>query len=73
MHELLSMVVTGEASGTLPEMLMRFADSETEHLASFDRQLAAWIPRIFYTLVAVATVKSILSGHAFMPSVPNDL
>jgi len=44
---------TGEQSGTLPEMLTRHAAIETEAIASVHEQLAAWLPRIVYALVAI--------------------
>ena len=43
-----SFVQTGEASGTLPEMLLRFADGESAALAQQQAQLAEWLPRLFY-------------------------
>ena len=64
---------TGEASGTLPEMLMRHTALETAAINSTLEQLAAWVPRILYALVAVWIAYGLLVGGAFMPRVPKDL
>lgn len=50
---LFAMVHTGEQSGTLPEMLMRYADGESESLALAQQELTAWLPRILYGCVAL--------------------
>ena len=42
----------GEASGALPEMLFRFADLETASIDHFHEQVAQWLPRIIYAMVA---------------------
>lgn len=70
---LIAMVKTGEASGTLPEMLQRFAaqrSAEIEHTAT---QFAAWLPRIIYALIADWMAWGIIGSGAFMPQVPADL
>jgi len=69
----LAFAQTGEASGTLPEMLMRHAAMESEAIASFYEQVAAWLPRIVYALVAIKIVVGIFSSGAFAPRVPSDL
>lgn len=51
--QLYAFVQTGEESGTLPEMLMRHADAESESLALAQNELANWLPRILYALVAI--------------------
>jgi len=63
---------TGEQSGTLPEMLTRHAAIETEAIASFHEQLAAWLPRIVYALVAIKVAAGIVSSGV-APRVPADL
>lgn len=71
--QLIAMVKTGESSGTLAEMLQRFAtqlSSELEHSAT---QFAAWLPRIIYALIASWIAWGILGSGAFMPQVPVDL
>ncbi|MES2901840.1 MAG: type II secretion system F family protein [Pseudomonadota bacterium] len=62
--ELVGFVLTGEQSGTLAEMLGRYADKETIAVDNFQRELVAWGPRVFYTLVALWMAKQIL-GPAF--------
>ena len=64
---------TGEESGKLPEMLMRHADMETEDIAHFYEQLAAWLPRVVYALVAVKIIVGIATSGGFGPRVPKDL
>lgn len=64
---------TGEGSGTLPEMLMRHAAIETEAIGHFYQQLATWLPRIVYALVAIKIAAGILSGPGVAPRVPAEL
>jgi general secretion pathway protein F len=64
---------TGEASGTLPEMLMRHAAMETEAIAHFYEQLAVWLPRVLYLLVSIKIAVGILSSQGVAPRVPADL
>ncbi len=58
---------TGEASGTLPEMLSRFVRSETDVVTRFHQQAATWIPRMVYGLVMCWMAYGLLAGSAFMP------
>jgi general secretion pathway protein F len=51
-HALVEFIHTGEQSGTLPEMLFRHVDTESASIALFQDQLASWLPRFFYALVA---------------------
>jgi general secretion pathway protein F len=55
-------IVTGEASGTLPEMLLRHTRLETQALALFWQQVAQWLPRLAYAAVACWMAYSLLSG-----------
>lgn len=66
---LYAFVQTGEASGTLPEMLFRHVSAESERLNLFQQQLAEWLPRIFYAIVAGWMVVQLLSGGA--PTLPS--
>lgn len=68
-----ALVATGEASGSLPEMLFRFADGETAAITHFDRQLADWLPRIVYALVAAWIAWGIIVGPGLGPQLPKDL
>ncbi|MCX7220902.1 MAG: type II secretion system F family protein, partial [Burkholderiales bacterium] len=47
---LISLIQSGEASGTLPDTLLRYASGETEILMRFQQQLAEWLPRLVYGL-----------------------
>ena len=64
---------TGEESGKLPEMLMRHAAMESEDIAHFYEQVAAWLPRIIYALVAIKIIVGIFSSGGIAPRVPKDL
>ena len=69
----LALVHTGEESGTLPEMLRRYAAMETDAIVHFHEQLATWLPRIIYVLVAIKIVAGIFSSGAVAPRVPTEL
>src|SRR5205814_568827 len=64
---------TGEESGTLPEMLVRHAAMETAAIAGFYEQLAAWLPRIVYLLVAIKIAAGIFSSGGVAPRVPPEV
>ncbi len=64
---------TGEESGTLAEMLERYAGMETEAIGRFYEEVATWLPRVVYALVAVKIIVGIFSSGAFAPRVPKDL
>ncbi len=66
-------VRTGEVSGTLPDMLWRYCETERQAYSLFQEQLAAWLPRVAYSLVAIWVVYGIFTSNAFMPQVPTDL
>lgn len=51
--QLFAFVQTGEQSGSLPEMLMRHADTESAALAQAQSELMTWLPRIVYGCVAL--------------------
>jgi general secretion pathway protein F len=67
----LALAHTGEQSGTLPQMLMRYADMESKAISHFYGQVAAWLPRIIYLLVAIKVALGISSGLA--PRAPPQL
>jgi general secretion pathway protein F len=66
---LIQFVRTGEASGKLPEMLLRHTRMETESINGFLEQLAMWIPRLVYGAVLMWMAYGLLTGGGFMPSV----
>ncbi len=57
-----ALVSTGEASGSLPEMLARLAVAEDEALAYAQQQLSLWLPRLVYAVVATWIAYCILQG-----------
>jgi general secretion pathway protein F len=69
----LALAHTGEESGKLPEMLTRYAEMETAAIGRFYKEVANWLPRVVYALVAVKVVVGIFSTGAVMPRVPGDL
>jgi type II secretory pathway component PulF len=71
-ERLVAFVGTGEASGTLPEMLFRHVNLETERVNLFQQQLAEWLPRIFYACVAGWMAAQLIGGGAPAP-LPADL
>ena len=68
--QVLGYIQTGETSGTLPEMLQRFVDRETEAIARFQQEISAWLPRMVYVLLALWMAHGILNSGAFMPNLP---
>ncbi len=70
---LVSFVQTGESSGTLPEMLLRYITLETEAINGFYEQLAVWAPRAVYAIVALWIAYSLLSGPGVGTVMPAEL
>jgi type II secretory pathway component PulF len=64
---------TGEASGTLPEMLLRHTKMETDSINSFLEQLATWAPRVVYGIVVLWMAYGLITGGGFMSRIPSDL
>ncbi len=56
------LVNSGEASGSLPEMLTRLANAQDEALASAQEQLSIVLPRLAYVAVAAWMAYSLLRG-----------
>jgi general secretion pathway protein F len=65
--QLAAFASTGEASGTLPEMLLRLANEQSDRLAQFQDQLSQWLPRLLYTAVAAWMAVQILSAPPVPP------
>ncbi len=57
----LAFVNTGEASGTLPEMLLRHVTFETDAINERAQQLATWAPRVVYAMVVVWMAMGLLA------------
>jgi type II secretory pathway component PulF len=70
---LLGLVVSGEASGNLGAALVHFAEGESVALASFQEQLASWLPRLAYLLVALWMAYGLLSGGGIISELPAEL
>ena len=68
-----ALIVTGEASGALPQMLFRYSEAETAAIDRFDDLLAEWVPRLAYTLAALWVGYAVIRSGAFMPSLPQYL
>jgi type II secretory pathway component PulF len=68
-----TVILAGEASGALPEMLAGYSEGETTVINRFDDLVAEWTPRLVYTLAALWMGYGILGSGAFMPSLPPDL
>ncbi len=66
-------VHTGEASGSLSDMLLRHAALETSAINDWMAQLAIWAPRILYGFVMLWMIVSLLTGAGFSSRVPLDL
>lgn len=66
-ERLIQFVRTGEASGKLPEMLLRHTQMETDDINSLLRQLAMWVPRAVYALVACWMAYWLVTSGGFMP------
>ncbi|MDP9109074.1 MAG: type II secretion system F family protein [Pseudomonadota bacterium] len=64
---MMALVSTGEASGTLPAMLLRFVQGESERIAAFQDQLAQWLPRLFYFAVVVSVAWRMIAGATVSP------
>jgi type II secretory pathway component PulF len=60
-------VRTGEASGELPQMLMRHTRFETESINSSLEQLTLWVPRAIYGIVALWMAYGLLTSSGFLP------
>jgi general secretion pathway protein F len=67
------LIRTGEASGTLPRMLLRYSEAESAAIDRFDDLVAEWIPRLAYTSAALLIGYGMIHGVAFMPSLPQSL
>lgn len=67
------LIRTGEASGALPRMLLRYSEAETAAIDRFDDLVAEWIPRIAYASTALLVAYELIHSGAFMPSLPQEL
>lgn len=65
----LALLHTGEESGTLPEMLMRFSAMETESINLSIQTLSDLIPKLIYALICAWIAYGILSGPSIVPNI----
>lgn len=63
----IGMIATGEGSGTLPELLDRYAQGEGHEVAERQELLATWIPRIVYFVIAAWMAQGLLGGGGVLP------
>jgi general secretion pathway protein F len=68
-----AMILAGETSGALPEVLFGYSEGETTVINHFDDLVAEWTPRLVYTLAILWIGYGILRSNVFMPSLPPDL
>jgi type II secretory pathway component PulF len=67
------LIRTGEASGTLPRMLLRYSQAESAAIDRFDDLVTEWLPRLAYASAALLIGYGLIHGGAFMPSLPQSL
>lgn len=60
--QLFAIVHTGEESGTLADMLQRYADAESVAVTQTRQEMMTWLPRILYSMVALWMAFQIVSG-----------
>lgn len=72
-NRLIEFVKTAEASGTLPEMLMRHTAMETESINDDFQQIAEWVPRAIYGLVMLWIAYGVLASGVLVSTVPKNL
>ena len=68
-----ALIVSGEASGALPQMLFRYSEAETAAINRFDDLVAEWVPRVAYTSTALLIGYGMIRSGAFSPLLPQDL
>lgn len=69
----LSLIRSGEASGTLPASLLNYAAVETQKLDGFFEPLATWLPRLLYAAVVLWMAYGLVTGAGFAPRMPVEL
>lgn len=68
-----ALIAPGEASGALPQMLLRYSAAETAAINRFDDLVAEWVPRIAYMSTALLIGYAMIRSGAFSPSLPQSL
>ena len=72
-RDILALINTAEHSGTLGETLLRYTYRENQSLAETWKAISDWVPRLFYAMIAVWMMQSILGSTVFMPNLPAEL
>ncbi|MDM8560256.1 type II secretion system F family protein [Candidatus Parabeggiatoa sp. HSG14] len=67
------LILTGEYSGSLAEMMLHYVKIESETITLHNEMLAAWIPRIVYAVIAVWIAYGILSTGPLTSPIPEDI
>jgi general secretion pathway protein F len=67
------LIRTGEASGALPRVLLRYSEAETAAIDRFDDLVVEWIPRLVYLSTALLIGYGMIHSGAFRPSLPQEL
>jgi general secretion pathway protein F len=67
--QLFAFVHTGEESGSLPEMLLRHADAESEALSLAQAEIINWLPRVIYACVAIWMIIQLLGKPPGAPQI----
>jgi general secretion pathway protein F len=70
---MIDFITTGEVSGTLPEMLQRHVNFESDAINTQAELLSVWIPRLIYGFAVAWMAIGILGGNGFTPQMPADL
>ncbi|MEO4047782.1 type II secretion system F family protein [Pseudomonas sp. CAU 1711] len=71
--QLAALVCSAEAGGALPATLLSYAARESAALEDFQQQLAVWLPRLIYLLVALWMAYGLLGGPGVAPRLPAGL
>jgi type II secretory pathway component PulF len=66
----IQLVTTGEHSGSLAEMMLHYAKLESEAIAIHNEMLAAWLPRLAYTLVVLWIIYGLFTSNPLTPNLP---
>jgi general secretion pathway protein F len=66
-------IQTGEASGKLPEMLMRYTQQESVFLLQREKLLADWLPKILYALITIWVAYGLISDGLKPIEMPPEL
>jgi general secretion pathway protein F len=66
-------IQTGEATGQLPEMLMRHAQQESALLLQREKLLADWLPKILYAMIAIWVTYGLISDGLKPIEIPPEL